>query len=105
MRSHYLKYPIMSSFHLCPICSNSVPHWERYPHAVCQDCYNKAYNAQGQKLIFFNQSMSGGYEAKIADTEEDYPSHICYVEGHKCWADEARFGGIVIQPYDVRSPK
>lgn len=43
--------------------------------------------------------MSGGYEAVITDTQEKYPSHICYIEGHKCWADEARFGGIVIQIY------
>jgi hypothetical protein len=91
--------------HLCSICSNSVPHSPRYPHAVCQDCYNKACNAQGQKLSCFNQSISGGFEAVVTDTQEKYLSHICYIEGHKCWADEARFGGIVIQPYTVRSPK
>ncbi len=85
--------------HPCPICSNLVPHWERYPRAVCQDCRNKACNAEGQKLSFFNQSMSGGFEAVITDTQEKHLSHIFYIEGHKCWADEARFGGIVIQIY------
>lgn len=93
----------ISSSHPCPICSNSVRHRERYPLAVCQDCYNKACNAQGQKLSFFNQSMSGGYEAVITDTQEKYLSHICYIVGKKCWADEARFGGIVIQTYTERS--
>lgn len=44
--------------------------------------------------------MSGGFEAIVADTKEEYPSHICYIEGVECWADEARFGGIVIQPHD-----
>jgi predicted nucleic acid-binding Zn ribbon protein len=91
--------------HPCPICSTPVPHWERYPVAVCQDCHNKACNAQGQKLSFFNESMSGGFGAIVADTKADYPSHICYIEGKKCWADEARFGGIVIQTYTERSPK
>jgi hypothetical protein len=95
----------ISSSHPSPICSNPVPHWERYPRAVCQDCYNKACNAQGQKLLFFNQSMSGGFEAMVADTKEAYPSHLCYIEGKECWADEHRFGGIVIQPYNARSPK
>ncbi len=89
--------------HPCPICSNPVRHWERYPLAVCKKCDRKACNAQGQKLMFFNQSMSGGFGAIIADTKEDYPSHICYIEGKKCWADEARFGGIIIQPYTTQS--
>ena len=47
--------------------------------------------------------MSGGFRATVADTEADYPSHICYIEGKKCWADEARFGGIVIQIYSDRT--
>lgn len=95
---------ILSS-HPCPICSTPVSHSPRYPLAVCQDCHNKACNTEGQKLSFFNQSMSGGFEAVITDTQENYPSHVCYIEGHKCWADEARFGGIVIQPFTVRSPE
>ncbi len=88
--------------HPCPICSNPVRHWERYPLAVCHNCDRKACNAQGQKLVFFNLSMSGGFGAIVADTKEDYLSHICYIEGKKCWADEARFGGIVIQPYTTQ---
>ena len=40
------------------------------------------------------------FGAIVADTRTDYPSYICYIEGHKYWADEARFGGIVIQAYD-----
>ncbi|WP_227501459.1 hypothetical protein [Synechocystis sp. PCC 7509] len=75
-----------------------------YPLAVCQDCDRKVCNAEGQKLVFFNQSISGGFGAIVADTKADYLSHICYIEGKKCWADEARFGGIVIQISTVRSP-
>ncbi|MBW4473591.1 MAG: hypothetical protein KME45_24925 [Stenomitos rutilans HA7619-LM2] len=87
------------SFHACPICSAPVQHQERYPQAVCHACYEKACDAQGQQLSFFNVSMSGGFGAVIADTQEDYPSHLCYIEGVTCWADEARFGGIVMQPH------
>ncbi|WP_373544395.1 hypothetical protein [Chamaesiphon sp.] len=44
--------------------------------------------------------MSGGFEAIVANTKAEYASYICYIEGVKCWADEARFGGIAIQPHD-----
>lgn len=87
-------------FHSCPICSNSVPHWILYPRSVCQNCYDQACDEQGRKLNFHNLSMSGGFEAIVADTKEKHPTHICYVQGIECWADEARFGGIVIQPYE-----
>lgn len=93
----------ISISHPCPICSTLVSHSARYPLAVCQDCHNTC-NAEGQKLSFFNQSISGGFEAVVTDTQENYPSHVCYIAGNKCWADEARFGGIVIQLCSVRSP-
>lgn len=43
--------------------------------------------------------MSGGFIAGYADNGEEHGQHICYIDGIKCWADEARFGGIVIQIY------
>ena len=41
--------------------------------------------------------MSGGFEGIVTETKEKYESQICYIGGVKCWADEARFGGIVIE--------
>jgi hypothetical protein len=43
--------------------------------------------------------MFGGYVAYYWDSNnaEEYNSHECYIDGIKCWADEARFGGIVIE--------
>ena len=95
-------------FHPCPICTTPVPHRERYPRAVCGDCCDKACDdsplerlrQRGRKLNFDNVSMSGGFRAIVADTKAEYASHICYIEGVKCWADEARFGGIAIEPHD-----
>jgi hypothetical protein len=87
-------------FHPCPICSSLVQHQPRYPDAVCLDCNGKACDSQGRKLSFFNLSMSGGFDAVFADTNERHPSHVCFIDGVECWADEARFGGIVIQPQD-----
>ena len=60
----------------------------------------KATDEQGRPLTFSNTSPTGGFEAVIRATGETRHSHICYVEGRGCWADEARFGGIVVQPVD-----
>ncbi|MEH1819440.1 MAG: hypothetical protein V7L31_10250 [Nostoc sp.] len=86
-----------TEFRPCPICSTPTRYFSRYPRAVCDDCYSKASDDQGRKLSFFNTSMSGGFEGIITETKEKYESHICYIDGVKCCADEARFGGIVIE--------
>ncbi len=48
--------------------------------------------------MFSNESLSGGFIAKYADTGEGRDSHVCFIDGVKCWADEAHMGGIIIQP-------
>ncbi len=83
--------------HLCPICKVSLPPFKRYPRYVCAACADKAQSADGRALEFSNVSFSGGYVAQYANNGADYPSHECYVEGVLCIADEAHFGGIVIQ--------
>jgi len=54
-------------------------------------------SAGGRLLEFFNESVSGGYRARFADDHTDYQSHECYIDGVRCIADEAHFGGIVIE--------
>ena len=79
----------------CPICSIPSPYRERYPRLVCSTCRSKACDDRGRQLKFFNVSMDGGFQALLVDSQEEYPSHICYIEGIKCWADEGKFGGWV----------
>ena len=81
----------------CPICHRTVEPSERYPRYVCSDCAAQAKSQDGRGLLFFNESLSGGYLAKYADTGETYTGHDCYIHGIQCYADEHRFGGIVIQ--------
>ena len=83
----------------CPICHAGVEQSARYPRYVCQDCYQRATDDAGRLLTFANVSFSGGFAALYRDTHEERDSHICYIDGIKCWADEAHMGGIVIQPY------
>ena len=81
----------------CPVCAQGVRPNMRYPAYLCHDCSKSAVSPDGRPLEFFNLSLSGGYGARYADTGEPYPSHECLVAGIRCHADEARFGGIVIQ--------
>ena len=41
---------------------------------------------------------TGGLQAVYSETGEPYLDHVCFVRGVRCCADEAHFGGIVVQP-------
>ena len=81
----------------CGICRKLVSAFPRYPRYLCHDCAAKAADSHGRRLLFSNVDFSGGYKASYADTGEPYDSHQCFVDGLECRADEARFGGIVIE--------
>jgi hypothetical protein len=83
--------------HACPISGVSFDSIPRYPRHVCEACARKAVAADGRPLRFSNVDFSGGFEARYADTDEAYASHACRIEGICCHADEAHFGGIVIE--------
>ena len=85
----------------CPICFADVEPSSRYPRYVCRICASKASSADGRLLDFSNVDLSGGFAAQYADTRAEYRSHECFIEGIRCHADEARFGGIVIQVVEV----
>jgi len=93
----------MSDIQKCPICLSEVAFSPRYPRYVCEECYVRATDEEGRSLSFSNVSLSGGFAALYRDTHEESDSHICYIDGIKCWADEAYLGGIVIQPYGKES--
>lgn len=86
----------------CPICETEVTSSERYPDHVCSQCSARAADEAGRLLTFFNTSFSGGFAARYADNGEPRESHLCYIDGIPCRADEARFGGIVIRPYHAQ---
>ena len=86
----------MSNYN-CPICNIELKKVERYLRYICQECVSKVTDKTGRGVSFSNVDFSGGFIAIYEDTKEIYNSHICYVEGIKCIADEARFGGIVVE--------
>ena len=83
----------------CPVCSVAVEPNARYPLYVCRHCASRVTSADGRKLEFYSLSLSGGFGARYMDTGTEYGSHECFIEGGRCYADEARFGGIVIQTW------
>ena len=88
---------MISDTQFCPVCKKSVEPSQRYPLYVCCECARIACSQDGRPLEFYNVRLSGGFIAPFADTGGKYSSHICYIDGVKCYADEAHFGGIVIQ--------
>ena len=83
--------------HSCPICQTALTPNPRYPNYVCKDCFSKASDNNGKKLEFWNVSAGGGFRAEYSDSKKEYNSHTCFINGIECHADEARFGGIVIE--------
>lgn len=81
----------------CPICGRLQRRVPRYPRYLCRECSAEAASPDGRALVFHNTHLSGGFGARYQDGQGVYEGHICFVRGTRCWADEARFGGIVIQ--------
>lgn len=86
--------------HECPICGTPLPASGRYPNYICEACVEKATDERGRPLGFVNVSPTGGFQAVYRDTGADAPGHTCYIGSTPCWADEARMGGIVVEPVD-----
>jgi hypothetical protein len=83
----------------CPICGVIQRANPRYPRYLCRECADQAVDETGRRLHF--TSLGCGFQASYADTDELRDSHVCFVRGVRCWADEAHFGGIVIQTRDA----
>ena len=84
----------------CPICSTPLDLYERYPRYVCSACAAKTCDASGRRVDYRNLDFCGGCQGFYPDTGEIYPFNDCFIDGRACVADEARFGGIVVQVKD-----
>lgn len=91
----------------CAVCGAALIYSARYPDRLCDDCVARAVDGEGRRLEFGNTDISGGFMAVFAENGERAAAverdHIVFVDGRRCRADEAHFGGIVVVP-DVPSP-
>ena len=82
----------------CGICTRLVRGNARYPNYVCNNCQMESppVNENNKKMDFYNIDISGGFMSKVNGKSGE--EHTCFIKNIKCYANEARFGGIVIQP-------
>jgi len=78
----------------CPICNELRFTTARYPNKICNKCETLCTTKDNEKIQFFNIDHSGGFLSIVNDKQGNI--HECYVNNIKCYADEARFGGIVV---------
>lgn len=79
----------------CPVCSTEVDFQFRYPRYLCEACRHRTTDAGGRPVDFFNYDLGGyGVLGQYRDREEPYDENFCFVDGIRCIAEEARFGGI-----------
>lgn len=87
--------------HLCPLCSAPALHADRFPRSVCDDCFSRTADSEGRLVTGANVGASGGFVAHFAGTAdisiEVTASKRCWVDGHPCRMDEAKFGGVVVE--------
>jgi hypothetical protein len=84
----------------CPICSAEVAPSLRYPKQICPECWSRAVDENGRKLVF-GYLPEADYCVFYEDTKELRPTGICFVDGIRCWAGEDYWGGsVVAYPYD-----
>lgn len=90
----------------CPICSAPVEPSPRYPTYICGTCVDRAVDDKGRRVRFYNIDAGGGVQMLFPDNPRmvaraakapDYQL-ICYIDGKKCMATEAKMGGVVICP-------
>jgi hypothetical protein len=89
----------------CSNCHKEVNYQPRYPKYICSECASKdKYDTKKNLLEFSNIGFSGGLKITYTDSNgkmiredstQDYCE--CFIDNKLFFAQEARFGGIVIQ--------
>lgn len=89
----------------CANCYKIVHYQGRYPKYICGDCASKEIlDKNGNLLTFSNLGFTGGFkiirkdrDGKIIEEVDTEQFCECLIDGKEFFAQEARFGGIVIQ--------
>ena len=91
----------------CPICLIRQEPGCRYPNYVCSLCIRSypPVDINGDLISFSNIDMHGGFCSTINGVDGEI--HQCFINGIRCFAQEHRMGGIIIQgdPVDPEDPE
>lgn len=82
---------------VCPTCGGNGRNSQRYFAAICRACEEIVTDGSGQKVDVSNADNWSGVRINGAGKTVPEESTLV-VNGIKCQAREAHFGGIVIQP-------
>lgn len=89
----------------CSICGQKTNTLRRYPLRVCRECVANATDLQGNHISFSNSKNGYGCEGSYVNSQRNYGGHSCYIDCYPCEAQEARFGGIVIEKVDTENTR
>lgn len=88
----------------CPNCEQEVDYNPRYPKSLCRRCKELTTDQEGRPVEYFNEAF-GGYGCagfyKGTKQKEKYESDTCFIGSAAYKAQEAKFGGIVINKADL----
>ena len=79
----------------CPICDKNMLYFERYPKMICHECVELATTKNGESIKFYNENNTRGFVSIVNGVKGK--EHECFINNKKCRANEARFGGIVVE--------
>lgn len=93
---------------LCLVCNlKEITMVPRYPRMICMACHEEEKKDEaGDPVEFQNIDLFGGFQSihLVNGEKKMKKEHICYIKNVRCYADEARFGGIVIQTAQTAGP-
>lgn len=98
--NEFLRNKSIEFKQFCPSCEKERGFSQRYPKSICGQCVSETTDLKGKKVEFFNTEALGyGCQGYYVGTEqkEKYESELCYINEKEYFAEEGRFGGIVIQ--------
>ncbi|HHB80745.1 MAG TPA: ADP-ribosylglycohydrolase [Aliiroseovarius sp.] len=92
--------------HFCPGCGARQRAFARYPGYFCQAGLKSACDGQGQGLEFSNATLFGGLVWRLRGTNTWHDAvHVkCLISGRPVLVHEARFGGVVGEPFQTALP-
>lgn len=88
---------------VCPRCKERVRWNARYPTHLCKTCRSlEKVDEKGMVVTFTNVSINGGLmthywrDGEKVSSDSSKRTVICFIEGQRYVAREARFGGVVV---------
>lgn len=95
--------------HHCGGCGAALKYVARYEWYFCHDCVDLAKDFEGRRIGFFNTGPLGGFGWHYVGEPDramvdGFSKVLCFIKGRRVEVCEARFGGIVAQPFNGIKP-